>query len=91
MRRRTGSGGVPTGRTGAIGAGAVVTGIGAVGALTRLVVTGRTGAIGAITDSTRVGTMGALAGSALVVMHPVGRAMLPVQATVVHIVHMVRM
>ena len=90
-RRRAGSGSVGAGRTSAIGAGAVVTGIGAVGALTRLVVTGRAGAIGANTDSTRVGTVGALAGSAFVVVHPVGRAMLPVQTTVVHIVRMVGM
>src|SRR5271165_5010289 len=77
------------GRTGAIGAGAVVTGIGAVGALTRVVITARAGAIGANTDCTRVGTVGALAGSALVVVHPVGRGMLPVHMPVVQVVHVV--
>lgn len=77
------------GRTGAIGAGAVVTGIGAVGALTRVVVTGRAGAIGANTDCTRVRTVAALAGSALVVVHPVGRPMLPVHMPVVQIVHVI--
>ena len=35
--------------------------------------------------------MGALAGSAFVVVHPVGGAMLAVQMTVVHIVHVVGM
>ncbi len=83
------SGGVGAGRTGAIGASAVVAGIGAVGALTRVVITARAAAIGANTDGTRVGTVGALAGSALVVVHPVGRAMLPVHMPVVQIVHVV--
>jgi hypothetical protein len=83
------SGSVGAGRTGAIGAGAVVTGIGAVGALTRVVVTGRAGAIGANTDCTRVRTVAALAVNALVVVHPVGRAMLPVHMPVVQIVHVV--
>ncbi len=64
------SGSVGAGRTGAIGAGAVVTGIGAVGALTRVVITARAGAIGANTDCTRVGTVGALAGSAPVRPEP---------------------
>jgi len=85
------SGSVGAGRTGAVGAGAVVTGIGAVGALTRVVVTGRAGAIGANADCTRVRTVGALAASALVVVHPVGRGMLPVHMPVVQIVHVVGM
>ena len=79
------------GRTGAIGACAVVARILAVGALTGLVVTGRAAAIGADTDCTRVGTVGALAGSALVVVHPVGGAMFPVHVPVVQIVHVVAM
>ena len=77
------------GRTGAIGASAVVAGIGAVGALARVVVTGRAAAVGAHTNCTRVRTVGALAGSALVIVHPVVRAMLPVHMPVVQIVHVV--
>jgi hypothetical protein len=82
---------VGAGWTGAIRACAVVTGIGAVGALTQVVVTGRAGAIGANTDCTRVGTVGALAGNALVVVHPVGRAMFPVHMPIVQIVNVVTM
>lgn len=82
---------VGAGRTGAIGASAVVAAIGTVGALARVVVTGRAAAIRANTDGTRVGTMGALAGSALVVVHPIGRAMLAVHMPVVQIVHVVGM
>ena len=79
------------GRAAAIGACAVVTGIGAVGALTRVVVTARAGAIGANTDRTGVRTVGALAGSALVAVHPVGRAMFPVHMPIVQIVDVVTM
>ena len=79
------------GRTGAIGAGAVVAGIVAVGALTPIVVTARAGAIGANTDCTGVRTVGALAGSALVVVHTVARAMLPVHMPIVQVVHVVAM
>ena len=79
------------GRTGAIGAGALVAGIVAVGALTPIVVTTRAGAIGATADCTRVRTVRALAGSALVVVHTVGRAMLPVQMPIVQVVHVVAM
>ena len=80
---------VVTGRAGAIGACAVGTGIGTVGALTRVVVTGRASAIGANTDCARIRTVSALAGSALVVVPPVGRAMLPVHMPIVQIVHVV--
>ena len=79
------------GRTGAIGACAIVAGIGAVGALTGVVVTGRAVALGANTHGTRVRTVGALAGGALVVVHPVGREMLPVHMPVVQIVDVVAM
>ena len=84
-------GSVGAGRTGAIGASAVVAAIGTVGALARVVVTGRASAIGANTDCARIRTVSALAGSALVVVHPVGRAMFPVHMPIVQIVHVVAM